>query len=130
MREWGDKVGGHRYEDLGKTDPSGWFGGISYDKNYRGLNTVNPFNAIWFNPAALSDVSMRSPRNAAAETLHIFVHEITHVKERSEGKNFTAEFATNWARLAELEHEKFAAALQNTYADYWDAFNELHDQFA
>jgi anti-sigma regulatory factor (Ser/Thr protein kinase) len=130
MREWGDKVGGY-YGDLAKTDPSGWFGGISYDKTYRGLNTVNPFKAIWFNPAFLSDVAMGSPKAAAAETLHIFLHEITHVAQRNEGSGFTAEFATNAARArsADVALEKFEAALNNIYADHWDTLHEIADRF-
>jgi broad specificity phosphatase PhoE len=126
MREFGDKVGDD-YEDLGRDDAGGWFGGISYDKDYRGLNMVKPFKSIWFNPGLLSSDAMHDPEAAASETLHIFIHEITHVEARSEGARFTAELANNYARLRayEVPIEKFETSLANIYAEHWDAINDI-----
>jgi len=130
MREVGKRVGGD-YADLSKTDPSGWFGGVSYDKTYRGLNTVKPFKAIWVNPGALSSYARISPESAAAETFYLFNHEITHVASRTEGERFTTEEGTNSARWVAhgVPQEKFLQALKNIYAEHWDTFNQINERF-
>jgi thioredoxin reductase len=130
MREVGKKVGAD-YADLAKTDPSGWFGGVSYDKTYRGLNTVKPFKAIWVNPGALSHYARLSPEAAAAETFYLFNHEITHVARRTEGEPFTTEEGTNSARWVAhgVPQEKFLQALKNIYAEHWDTFNQINERF-
>jgi hypothetical protein len=75
MRQFGDRFGKDptargEYAELADTTPGkAWHGGISYDKTYAGLNMVNPFKAIWFNPAGISEGAMASgPRRAVAES--------------------------------------------------------------
>jgi hypothetical protein len=127
MREFG-KVDG--YEDYSRTDPGGWFGGISFDKEYRGLNMVNPFKAVWFNPGLMSSAAMKSPRAAAIETLQIFIHELTHMNAREEGPGFTSEQVTNFARMfnAGVPLELYEKALNNIYEKHWDAINQIGDR--
>jgi len=129
MREWGEKVGGD-YADLTDTSPTGWFGGISVDKGYRGLNMTKPFNAIWINPTMLSDEAMESPEGAASELLHLIIHEITHVEERSEGASFTAELATNYGRLrtSGIRVEFFEHTLLKILRARWPAMVTAHER--
>ena len=127
MREWA-RMGGP-YEQLGDTSPiGGWFAGISFDTSYRGLNMMNPFKAVWYNLGNLSEDALFSPRTAAAETIHIFNHELSHVDQRNEGGNFTSEMATNHARLVkyEIPFAKFEKILERVYTKYWDALNEIN----
>jgi hypothetical protein len=129
MREWGKKVGGE-YEQLTDASITGWFGGISFDKNYRGLNMVKPMRAIWFNLGLFSNAGRSSPAAAASEALHIFIHEITHVAARTEGADFTAELANNYARLrsADIPVEIFEGTLDKIFTTNWEAFNEINDR--
>jgi hypothetical protein len=129
MREWGKKVGGE-YEQLTDASITGWFGGISFDKNYRGLNMVKPMRAIWFNLGLFSSAGRSSPAASASEALHIFIHEITHVVARTEGADFTAELANNYARLrsADIPVEIFEGTLDKIFTTNWEAFNEINDR--
>ena len=141
MRQFG-KIFGHAdenitYKELTETDPGkAWFGGISYDKTdgkgYAGLNIVNPFKAIWFNPAGVSEAAMLSgPKRAAMETLGTFIHEITHVPQRNEGSNFTRELGDNIGRMVEpdFQADKFAQAIEDVYTKHWDTLNEIRDRY-
>ena len=136
MREFGRKFGKdplarREYDELANTKPGeSWFGGISYDKEYAGLNIVNPFKAIWVNPAGISEGAMRSgPKRAAYEQLHTFLHEITHVPERNEGGGFTREETDNVGRMLDFPHGKFADALEEIYTKHWDTLNEIRNQY-
>ena len=128
MRHFGDKLNGvENYGSLVKTDGSGWFGGVSMDKTYSGLNMVNPIKSLWVNPGAMSHDGMFSPRSAAAETFHLFLHELTHVNQRNEGAGFTREMQTNYARLESkhVESAKFQKILENIYEQNWDALKQI-----
>jgi hypothetical protein len=133
MREFGEKVGESvpPYSDLASKTADGWFAGISLDKDYRGLNMVKPFKAIWFNPALLSEDGMTSPEAAASETLHIFIHEITHVNQRNEGSGFTSEFANNYARIRAfaVDVESTERILASIYARHWKDINDTRTKF-
>ena len=136
MREFGRRFGKDptarpEYNELTETTPGkAWFGGISYDKSYAGLNIVNPFKAIWINPAGLSEGAMLSgPKRAAYEQLHTFLHEITHVPERNEGGNFTREETDNVGRMLDFPHGKFADALEEIYTKHWDTLNEIRKKY-
>ncbi len=136
MREFGRRFGKDptarpEYNELTETTPGkAWFGGISYDKEYAGLNIVNPFKAIWINPAGLSKGAMLSgPKRAAYEQLHTFLHEITHVPERNEGGRFTREETDNVGRMLDFPHGKFADALEEIYTKHWDTLNEIRTKY-
>ena len=130
MRMFGTKDDG-RYADLADNSPSGWFAGISIDKAYRGLNMVKPLKAIWFNPASLSEIGLENPEGAAGEAIHIFIHEITHVKTRNEGADFTSELVNNYARLRarKMPVEFFEGTLTRIFENYWDALGAINERF-
>jgi hypothetical protein len=135
MRDLGTKVAENDASDklaeLADKSPTGWFAGISLDKNYRGLNMVKPFQSIWLNPAALSDIALKFPAAAAAETLHIMLHEITHVDQRNEGAGFTAALATLDAKLAayDVDIALIELKLKQIYEKYWSTVYALNNQF-
>ena len=137
MRAFGQRFGTdptarHEYGQLANTVPGhSWLGGISYDTEYAGLNTINPFKAIWINPAGLSEGAMKSgPKRAAVEQMHTFLHEITHVPERNEGGGFTREEMNNVGRMVDFPpHEKFVKALVDVYTKHWDTLNEIRRRF-
>lgn len=128
MREWGQRV--PQYSTLEDESATGWFGGVSIDKTYRGLNMVKPLRAIWLNPGLLSGDAMESPDAAASELLHLMIHEITHVLVRSEGAQFTAELATNHARLRlrGIRVEYFETILARSLRARWGALKDAHDR--
>jgi hypothetical protein len=127
MREFG-KI--PDYQDYKRTDPGGWFGGISFDKDYAGLNMMNPFKAVWFNPGALPSSALTSPEAAAAATLHAFIHELTHANAREEGAGFTSELFANHSRMVAsgVPTRLYEKALGNIYEKHWDAINQINDR--
>jgi len=133
MREFGAKVGPNMepYAALASDGAQGWFSGISIDKEYRGLNMVKPFKSIWFNPAGLSEDAMVSPEAAALETIHVFIHEITHVNARNEGSQFTSELANNYARIRAFGVDDIATEriLASIYARHWKDINDLRTKY-
>jgi hypothetical protein len=133
MREFGAKVGPNvnPYSAMASTGADGWFSGISIDKEYRGLNMIKPFKSIWFNPAGLSEDAMVSPEAAALETIHVFIHEITHVNARNEGSGFTSELANNYARIRAFGVDDIATEriLASIYARHWKDINDLRTKY-
>jgi GNAT superfamily N-acetyltransferase len=136
MRAFGAKFGADptarpEYAQLTNTTPGkAWLGGISYDAKYAGYNITNPFRSLWANPAGISDGGMSSPRRAAFEMLHIFLHEITHVPERNEGGGFTREEINNIGRMADFpEQQKFLQTMEQVLSQHWDTLHEIRDKY-
>ena len=131
MRHVGEKFDLiENYGELRDTSPSGWFGGIAFDSSYGGLNMVNPIKAILFNPGDLSAAGLHTPDAAAAETMHTYLHEITHMPQRNEGAGFTWEMKKNYARLKayKVEYQKYEKILENIYAKHWDAIRLIRER--
>ena len=135
MRDLGKAVAENDPSDvlveLADQSPTGWFGGVSLDKNYRGLNMIKPFQSLWFNPAGLSSIALKYPAAAAAETLHVMLHEITHIMERNEGAGFTSALATLDAKLAayDVDIPLVELKLKKIYEKYWSTVYALNDGF-
>jgi hypothetical protein len=135
MRDLGTKVAqidpSEKFAQLADRTSTGWFGGVSLDKNYRGLNMIKPFQSIWFNPANLSHIALKSPAAAVAETLHIMLHEITHVDQRNEGAGFTSALATLDATIAayDVDIDLVELKLKKIYEKYWNSVQNLSDGF-
>jgi hypothetical protein len=67
--------------------------GISFDKEYRGVSTLIPFEGVFVNPLAVEFAD--TPEQAAFGLLGTMIHELAHYQQR----NHSAEFAAEMQRL-------------------------------
>ena len=85
--------------------------GFVLEKGLRGVNVRNPDIqtqfGVFLNPISILK-SARNPVEAANSLVHIVMHEVTHMLERSEGQHYTAAFADVYTRF-DLRKQLYAA---------------------
>jgi hypothetical protein len=99
--------------------------------DYRGVNTVVPFNAALVNPFA---PEFETLEEAAAGTVGTMVHELAHIRERSHDADFIAEMQriNLLLKATELKGYKDWTDIQNNvyraYKNYEDVFKFIHEE--
>ena len=63
--------------------------GVSFDKEYRGVSIMLPFNGLYINPAFPEYID--TPEEAALGMFGTMIHELAHHKVRNHGADFPAE---------------------------------------
>lgn len=63
--------------------------GISFDKEYRGVSTLIPFEGVFVNPLAVEFAD--TPEQAAFGLLGTMIHELAHYQQRNHSADFAAE---------------------------------------
>ena len=101
--------------------------GISFDKEYRGVNIIIPFRSIFVNP--LLPQYSDKPMKAAAGVVGTMVHELAHEQVRAHNASFQSEFQALLIQLnthPDFNFQAFMQNLTNIYASYWDMFQDLN----
>jgi hypothetical protein len=63
--------------------------GISFDKEYRGVSTLIPFEGVFVNPLAVEFAD--NPEQVAFGLLGTMIHELAHYQQRNHSADFAAE---------------------------------------
>lgn len=109
--------------------------GISFDKNYGGVN-VHPklFNFLGINPFySIPNMNNINPALAMTEYItHLIIHEFNHNYASGEGASFTGRFPMTYAEFAGIGiqfNKDFKNKLYNLIKDNWEVFVKYNNAY-